>query len=282
MFEGSGTMRVKREPRMVDQGHGIPALEAMCATREPHMAGIGDGHCLWAVGATREPLSAGPTIEYGYDVRLAPRRLDQDLDVAYQHGGGDSRTQLPSTPATVPAISQMPVPQHVPPMLHSPAVHPPSGPVWSGFVRPRDESFQGSDRGDTARMRHVSVLAGALGVLPSMDEDHTCMVSSDLRPAGEHMSSRAVHHRSTGSPRSLAGAGGGMDTSVPRGNPRASHDMHRPAAAGDMSAETAWHPPHGDVGGVAVPSRMEMRKAVGAGSIICRMISRTMCRNHLI
>eukprot|EP00971_Amphidinium_carterae_P128912 2552987-Amphidinium_carterae.1 len=64
-------------------------------------------------------------------------------------------------------------------MLNSPAVPPPSGPVWSGFVRPREESFQGSDRGDTARMRHTSVLAGALGALPPVDEDHTCMISGD-------------------------------------------------------------------------------------------------------
>eukprot|EP00971_Amphidinium_carterae_P123192 2439279-Amphidinium_carterae.1 len=59
----------------------------------------------------------------------------------------------------------MPFQQHAPHMFHSPAIPPPSGPVWSVFVRPREESFQGSDRGDTARMRHASVLAGALGAL---------------------------------------------------------------------------------------------------------------------
>eukprot|EP00971_Amphidinium_carterae_P352791 6492730-Amphidinium_carterae.10 len=50
-------------------------------------------------------------------------------------------------------------------MLDAPIVHPPSGP--------------GSDRGGTARMRHALVMTGALGALPSVDEDHTCIVFGD-------------------------------------------------------------------------------------------------------
>eukprot|EP00971_Amphidinium_carterae_P120501 2387839-Amphidinium_carterae.1 len=67
------------------------------------------------------------------------------------------------------------------------------------------------------------------------------------RPAGDHMSSHAMHHRSLGNPgRSSAGAGGRMDTSARGGGPCAFGNTHQPAVAGDMSAETARCPPHGD------------------------------------
>eukprot|EP00971_Amphidinium_carterae_P069998 1385101-Amphidinium_carterae.1 len=89
------------------------------------------------------------------------------------------------------------------------------------------------------------------------------------------MSSRAMHHRSSGHEsgdpgQPSAGAGGRMDIFAPRGDPCASGNMRQPATAGDVSAETARYTPYGDTvgcGGESQSTRYTPHgDAVGCGN----------------